>query len=84
MKFQIQENDLSIVNHGNPFKKNGSTVREVTFDMKGKQFTREILMSDDEENANYANDEEFYQHNQEAIEKNLIDFFSDHQTYENR
>lgn len=84
MTFQIQENDVAIVQYGEPIEKENGTVREVTFEVNGKQFTRDILMSEDEEDAYYSNDTDFYNHNQEAIEKNLIDFFSANQAYYNR
>lgn len=75
MKFQLQENEVEIINLGDE----NNESRNVTFSVGGETFEREILMSADHPVAN--NLEEFHLQNRETIEKSVIDHLSENNMY---
>lgn len=84
MKFQIQENEIEIVNVG-PISNDGDTMkRTVTFSINGQNFDRDILVSPDERTGDELRNDDFYTRNKENIDTNIIDYLSEHNLYNNK
>lgn len=84
MKIQLQENNVNLVNFGGTKTENGSLTQNVTFEMKGKTFDLDVLLSPDGDNQEYSDTEDFYVRNKEAVDNSLIKFFSDNHLYNNQ
>jgi pyruvate carboxylase len=84
MKIQIQENEILLVSLGTAHTENRVTKREVTFEINGEQFTREILLEPNGTGADYQDPQKFYMMNKEMVDASLVEFLSDHQLYNNR
>ncbi|TXF79448.1 hypothetical protein [Chryseobacterium sp.] len=84
MKFQLQENDITILQLGATETENGGDVRNVTFEINGKSFERKILLGKKEDGGNEDDPEQFYLSNKEQIQSSLIDFLSQNHLYYNQ
>lgn len=84
MKIEIQENDITLVSLGATTEQNRVVKGEVTFEINGEQFTREILLEPNGTGEDYEDPEKFYMRNKEMVDANLIDFLSDHHLYNNQ
>ena len=82
MTFQLQENDIQLLSVGDAFQKEGSEYRPVTFSIKSKEFTRDILTAAD--SAIGDNLEEFYLLNKEQIDSGVTSYLSETQIYDNQ
>ncbi len=83
MKIEIQENEIYLVKLGPSTEENRVVKREVTFEINGVQFNREILLEPNGTGDDYDDPECFYIRNKEMVDASLIDYLSDHQLYDN-
>ena len=83
MKIQIQENDILIVKLGNSTHDNGNVKREVTFEINGTQFDREIILGPNGTGENYTEPEKFYMMNKDQVDASLIVYLSENHLYDN-
>lgn len=84
MKIQIQENDILIVKLGNSAHDHGNVKREVTFEINGAQFDREIILGQNGTGEDYTDPEKFYMMNKEQVDANLIEYLSENHLYHNK
>ena len=83
MKIKVQENEVSIVKLGASTENNGVYKRNVTFEMNGQQFDREILLTPNGTGDDYENAENFYAMNKETVDASLTEYFSENHNYLN-
>ncbi|MGZ5273755.1 MAG: hypothetical protein ACXWCA_05525 [Kaistella sp.] len=83
MKIEIQENEITIVKLGPSHEDNGVMMREVTFEIQGKEFQRDIILGPNGTGADYADPEKFYMMNKEQVDASLIVFLSENHLYDN-
>lgn len=84
MKIKLQENEVSIVKLGDSKENNGVYTRTVTFEMNGRQFDREILLTPNGTGADYEDFNNFYAMNKETVDASLTEYFSENHTYLNQ
>ena len=84
MKILLQENEVSIVKLGDSKENNGVHTRNVTFEMNGKQFDREILLTPNGTGEDYEDFNNFYAMNRETVDASLIEYFSENHDYYNQ
>ena len=83
MKIEIQENEITIVKLGPSHEDNGVMMREVTFEIQGKEFQRDIILGPNGTGADYTDSEKFYMMNKEQVDASLIVFLSENHLYDN-
>ncbi|MGZ5188756.1 MAG: hypothetical protein ACXWB4_07300 [Kaistella sp.] len=83
MKIEIQENEITIVKLGPSHEDNGVMMREVTFEIQGKEFQRDIILGPNGTGADYTDPEKFYMMNKEQVDASLIVFLSENHLYDN-
>ena len=83
MKIEIQENEINIVKLGPSHEDNGVTMREVTFEIQGKEFQRDIILGPNGTGADFTDPEKFYMMNKEQVDASLIVFLSENHLYDN-
>lgn len=83
MKIEIQENEITIVKLGPSHEDNGVMMREVTFEIQGKEFQRDIILGPNGTGADFTDPEKFYMMNKEQVDASLIVFLSENHLYDN-
>lgn len=83
MKIEIQENEIGIVKLGESHDENGVIMREVTFEIQGKEFQRDIILGPNGTGADYTDPEKFYMMNKEQVEASLVVYLSENHLYDN-
>lgn len=83
MKIELQENEITIVSLGAAHEEHGVIKREVTFEIQGKQFQRDIILGPNGTGADFTDPEKFYMMNKEQVDASLIVFLSENHLYDN-
>lgn len=84
MKIEIQDNEIFIVNLGNSAEYNGVTKRSVTFEIKGHQFDRDVILGPNGTGEEFNDPEKFYMMNKEQVDASLIEYLSENHLYDTR
>lgn len=83
MKIELQENEITLVRLGAAREENRVMMREVTFEIQGKEFQRDIILGPNGTGADYTDPEKFYMMNKEQVDASLITFLSENHLYNN-
>lgn len=83
MKIEIQGNEISILNLGAIHEDHGVVKREVTFEIKGAPFQRNIILGLNGTGADYHDPQHFYIMNKDQVDASLIEYLSENHLYEN-
>lgn len=83
MKFELQENEINLLRLGESRAEGGVVKREIFFEVKGKEFSREVILGPNATGADYDDVSNFYRMNKEMVEASLIQFLSENHLYDN-
>ncbi len=83
MKIELQENEITIVNLGPSHEENGVMKRQLTFEINGIEFQRDIILGPNGTGADFTDSQKFYMMNKEQVDASLILYLSENHLYDN-
>ena len=83
MKIELQENEITIVKLGPSQEENGVMKREVTFEINGVEFQRNIILGHNGTGADFTDPQKFYMMNKDQVDASLIVYLSENHLYDN-
>ena len=83
MKIELQENEINLLRLGESRAEGGVVKRELFFEVKGKEFSRDVILGPNATGADYDDISNFYRMNKEMLEAALVDYLSENHLYDN-
>lgn len=83
MKIEIQENEINLLRLGESREEAETAKREIFFEIKGQEYSCDVVLDRNNTGENYANPANFYMMNKEMVDAALITFLSEKHLYNN-
>ena len=83
MKIKIQENEVNIVKLGPSLEENAVMKHDVTFEINGIEFQRDIILGPNGTGADFSDPQKFYMMNKDQVDASLIVYLSENHLSDN-